>query len=53
MNVCVIGLSDEQFPISLVSDRNSSTQALILTPNESDPLALRRGVYDAVESCPR
>jgi hypothetical protein len=22
-----------------------------LTPKESDPLALRRGVYDAVESC--
>jgi hypothetical protein len=21
------------------------------TPNESDPLALRKGVYDAVESC--
>ena len=22
-----------------------------LTPNDSDPLALRRGVYDAVEFC--
>lgn len=22
-----------------------------LTPNESDPLALRKGVYDAVDSC--
>jgi hypothetical protein len=49
----VIGLSDGQSPVHSCCQQVGTISSVDhrLTPNESDPLALRRGVYDAVESC--